>query len=653
MRRGRLANLRTAVLVAAGFVVLRVVYRLVFGGGGGDGLLILDLPRVPLAGPFAQIVLFGPITSGGILSAAVGALPFAALIVAIALIGVVIDLRALLTRGSLRGPVRSVARALVIAWSTFPALRDSVVRVRVARELRGEASLASLLVPVLEQTVERAIALGASMEVRGFAATRRPEPECEHPVVMTDVALGFEGGWLLEAVDVRLAPGTLTLVTGPTGSGKSTLLHAMSGLFQHHAGGEQDGTMTVGGADRIETPPRETAGFVGVVSQSVRLSFVAETVAEELGFALAIRGVAPTIVRARAVEIAGELGIPHLLDREIAALSAGEACLVALGAALVSRPVLLIVDEPLADLDTAARERVVGVLHRLAHEAGVCVVVAEHAFGEWSAVADRRLELRDGLVEQVDPGSVDAGVEAAPVAHADPAALPSAAPIAVVRHLSVSHGRSRAVDDVSLSLVPGEVVALIGPNGAGKSSLLQAMARPRATGTVLVDEVDVGALTRRARRRGRRRAVALVPEAFDDLLFSSTVAAECRRADRTAVPGRETAQILLTFLGITDAAAARRLLDRHPRDLSAGQRLCLVIAIQSSARPRVLLIDEPTRGLDAAARALVGAALLRAAAAGAAVMVATHDRDFAARYASRTVELESGRLRVPAATGAP
>jgi energy-coupling factor transporter ATP-binding protein EcfA2 len=658
MRRGRLANLRTAVLVAAGFVALRVVYRLVFGGGDGDGLLLLDLPRVPLTGPFASIILFGPITSGGILSAAVGALPFAGVIVAIALIGVVVDLRALLTRGSVRGPVRSIARALVIAWSTFPAFRDSVVRVRIARELRGERSMASLIVPILEQTVERAIALGASMEVRGFAATRRPEPDCEHPVVITDAALGFEGSWLLEAIELRLAPGTLTLVTGATGSGKSTLLHALSGLLQHQSGGEQDGTITVVGADRISTPPRETAGFVGVVSQSVRLSFVAETVEEELGFALTIRGVDPTIVGARVAEIAGELGIEQLLDRGVVALSAGEACLVALGAALVSRPVLLIVDEPLADLDGAARKRVIGVLDRLAHEAGVCVVVAEHAFREWSAVADRRLELRDGLILPVDhatgdPGFADpvAGENVVPMTPARAAA--DTAAIAAIRHLSVSHGTRLAVADVSFALVPGEVVAVTGPNGAGKSSLLQAMARPRRAGTVLVDGLDVAALRGRGRRRG---AVSLVPEAFDELLFATTVAAECRRADRHAADrhatGGGTAEVFLRFLGITDPDEARRLLDRHPRDLSAGQRLCLVLAIQSSARPRVLLIDEPSRGLDAAARALVGAALLRAAAAGAAVMVATHDRDFAARYASRTVELESGRIRIPAPRGA-
>ena len=173
MFRSRLANLRTAAFVAAGFVVLRVVYRVVFGGGSGDGMLLADLPRIPLPGPFSGVILFGPITTGGLLAAAESALPFAALILAVGLIAVVVDLRGVLSRGAVRGPLRTVSRALIVAWSTFPALRDSVLRVRVARELRAERSVASLVVPVLEQTVERAIALGASMEVRGFRRRMR------------------------------------------------------------------------------------------------------------------------------------------------------------------------------------------------------------------------------------------------------------------------------------------------------------------------------------------------------------------------------------------------------------------------------------------------------------------------------------------------
>jgi len=644
MRRDRLLALRTAAFVAVGFVVLRVVYRIIFGGGSGSGLVIVDPPRVPLAGPFSGIFLFGAITTGGIATAALSALPFAALILLAGLIGVVVDLRGLLVRGSHRGSLRTISRSLVIALATFPALRVAVARVRVARQLRAERSMASLLVPVLEQTIERAIALGASMEARGFAATRHPDIDRSRPVVIDDASLGYGATWILDRVDLTLVPGTLTLVTGPTGSGKTTLLDAMSGLFQHLSEGRQEGTILVGGVDRDRTPPRETAGFVGVVPQAVRWSFVASTVSEELGFALATQGRAAEVVRRRVADVAEQLDITHLLDRHLTELSAGEACLVAIGGALASDPGLLILDEPLAELDTAARDRVVRVLTCLAHEHGVCVIVAEHTPQHWGTAPDRRIVLQAASREEPTD---DAEPRPSPGTAPRTATSVTSRPILQAQAVTVRHGSTIAVDAVDLELSSGVITALTGPNGAGKSSLLLELARPRARNSVLVNGDDVAGMSSAA----RRRCVALVPEGFDDMLFATSVAAECARADRRAVaPG--TAAAFLALLGFDDSdgsdpGAVAELLERHPRDLSAGQRLCLVIAIQLSARPRVLLIDEPTRGLDSAARALVGAALRRIAADGTAVVVATHDAEFAADYATRSIRLERGRITEP------
>ncbi|TFD82637.1 ATP-binding cassette domain-containing protein, partial [Cryobacterium fucosi] len=638
MFRFRPAPLRAATFLAVGFVLLRVGYRVLFDGASGPGPLLLDLPRIPLAGAFRHVALLGPVTTGGLANAALSALPVAALILVFGVLNALVDVSRLFARGAGRGPLRTVSRALVIAWATFPALLDSVGRVRVAGRLRGERSIPALLVPVFEQTIERALALAASMEARGFAAARVADGVCERPVVMTDAALGFgdprenlpvggQGDWHLAHLDLELAPGTLTVIAGATGSGKTSLLHSLSGLFQHFFEGNQTGRIEVGGADRAATPPRDTAGFVGVVSQNVRLSFVAETVRDEIGFALAVRGVAAVIVNLRVREIAGRLGIEHLLDRGVPALSAGEASLVAIGAALVSRPILLLVDEPLADLDAPARRRVCRLLEHLAHESGVCVVVAEHNTREWVGAADAWLELRGNRAHLLGAGEVPGSARARPgrpaesvpvtvdpsaghsaLATTSPGPVASGAPLASIRHLSVRRGTDVAVDDVSLDIAAGDIIALEGPNGAGKSSLLGAMALPAARGIVFVSGRDVGAL----RPRDRRAAVALVPEHADDLLFSTTVAEECLRTDRAlrrrpasgAAPS--TAVRFAGLLGL-DVASARHLLGRHPRDLSAGERLCLVIAIQLAAAPFVLLVDEPTRGLDPAARALVGA----------------------------------------------
>ena len=488
---------------------------------------------------------------------------------------------------------------------------------------------------------------------------------------MTDVSLDFDGPWRLEGLSIALVPGTLTVIAGPTGSGKSSLLHSLSGLFQHFSEGRQGGLIEVSGVDRARTPPRDTAAFVGVVNQNVRLGFAAETVHDEIGFALSVRGVAAALVHEQVLTVSARLDINHLLTRPIEALSAGEATLVAIASALIARPALLLVDEPLADLDDAARVRVCTVLDDLAHglasspasspassvlpQAPICVVVAEHNTAEFARAADAWLEIQGSRVflraahDRPAPPPVSPArqfpqpsSELMPTAHAGFAA---AEPLADIRHLTVLHrdlapGTTPVVDDVSLSIRRGAIVALRGPNGAGKSSLLQAIALPSVPGSVMIAGHDVHA----AKHRARRHLVALIPENFDDLLFATSVSEECRRADRTRRAPTPTAQIFVRLLGRSAGPAKDAWLAQHPRDLSAGERLCLVIAIQLSAAPALLLIDEPTRGLDTQARALVGAALARAATGVGAVMFATHDRDFAQRLATTTIQMSDARL---------
>lgn len=636
MRSTRRATLLTAVTLAVSFVVLRVVYRVLFGGADGTGTLLWSLPPVRLPGPFSHIVLFGDVTSGGLIAAAVSALPFAALILALGVCAALVDLRAVVAAGAARGPVRTLSRALVVAGSTVPALIDAARRARVAQELRGDRPSPAILVPVLEGTVERAIALGASMELRGFAATRRVEPVCEHPAELTDVALGYTATRVVRDVSLDVVPGTLSIITGPTGSGKSTILASLSGVLQHLVAGDHDGEIRVVGHDRASTPPRETAGAVGVVAQDVRASFVGGNVTDEIGFALSTRGVAPVIVAARVCDVARRLGIDHLLERELNALSAGEAELVAIAAAVVDQPVLLVVDEPLADLDRDARPRVITALERLAREAGIAVVVAEHTLTGWGDVDAWFAIEAEQMVRLPGPPS------ARPAIALQDRSFPPGPMVAHVQGITVRYGDVIAVDEVSFDLSAGEIAAVCGPNGAGKSSLLDAVARPRARGHVIVGGTDVHELS----RRERRAAVALVPERVDDLFVTGSVAAECARADRIArrdAPGADGSMVRLSrLLGRSiDVGMAQR----HPRDLSAGERLCLAIALQTARQPRVLLLDEPSRGLDGTSRSHLAGVLGRLADLGTAIVIATHDDDLVSAIATRHLNLEAGRLR--------
>jgi energy-coupling factor transport system ATP-binding protein len=208
--------------------------------------------------------------------------------------------------------------------------------------------------------------------------------------------------------------------------------------------------------------------------------------------------------------------------------------------------------------------------------------------------------------------------------------------VAEVESLAVRRGRVEALRRVDLAVAPGEILALMGRNGAGKSTLLGALVglvEPTA-GSVRVG----GAVPHRTAPRELVRRVGLVPQEPRDLLYADTVAAECRTADADAGAAAGTCRALVSELlpGIPD--------DTHPRDLSEGQRLALALALVLTARPALVLLDEPTRGLDYAAKARLVAVVRGLAAEGHAVVLATHDVELAAELAQRVIILADGEV---------
>jgi len=457
-------------------------------------------------------------------------------------------------------------------------------------------------------------------------------------------------------------------VAGPSAGGKSTLLRAASGLVPHFHGGRFAGRVTAGGLDTRDHGPGAVAAVAGSLFQDPETQVVLGTVRAELAFGLENRGASPSAVARGVEEVALALGIEALLDRPSSELSGGELQRVALGAALAGRPPLLLLDEPTSQLDPVAGDELIWLLRRLNEEWGTAVLLAEHRLERCLAQADRVVVVADGaiacdappreflswaareapalqtpgarLLERAGLRPPPAGVKEARAtlrAHglleeATPPAPPSAQadavpkrrprvrlrrtpsgpePVLACRDVWQELPGGRAIlRGVDLELAAGECVALMGRNGAGKSTLLRHLAG--------LDRPTRGHVERIGR-------AALLLQNPNDYLLHERV-------------GDEASPVAL------DAVGLAALADSHPRDLSGGQRQRLALAIVLDGEPpAAVLLDEPTRGMDRAAKGELADRLRSLVRTGVVVLVATHDAEFAAAFAQRVVLMADGR----------
>ncbi len=471
----------------------------------------------------------------------------------------------------------------------------------------------------------------------------------------------------LRDVDLEIPDGELVLVIGRTGAGKSTLLRAVNGLVPHFTGGTLSGRVEIDGRDTQHHPPRELADAVGYVGQDPLAGFVADTVEEELAYAMESLGVDPAVMRRRVEETLDLLGLSPLRDRPLVELSAGQQQRVAIGSVLTAGPRVLVLDEPTSALDPPAAEEVLAALTRLVHDLGMTVIVAEHRLERVVQYADRVVQVRPGGAVIADPPALAmAGAAVAPpvvelgrlagwrplplsvrdarraaaalkerlagvTAPTRPRPYVAAKTVATANRLVVRYDDVTALNSVDFAVAAGEIVALMGRNGAGKSTLLASLVGllAPAHGAVSVE----GRQPHRLASSEIVRLVGLVPQEPADLFCAETVGAEID-ADGHGAVARE---LLAQLSPDVDLAA-------HPRDLSEGQRLAVALALVLAAKPPLLLLDEPTRGLDYPAKARLVDVLTEFAENGAAIVIATHDVELAADVASRTVVLADGEV---------
>ena len=496
---------------------------------------------------------------------------------------------------------------------------------------------------------------------------------------------------VLSGVDLEVPEGELVLVVGRTGSGKSTLLRCVNGLVPHFTGGLLTGRVTVDGRDTRDHRPRDLADVVGYVGQDPLAGFVTDTVEEELAYGMESLSVAPDVMRRRVEEVLDVLGMAGDRSRPLVSLSAGQQQRVAIGAVLTPHPRVLVLDEPTSALDPAAAEDVLALLQRLVHDLGITVLLAEHRLERVVQYADRIVlvpgagaPVVSGLPAEimatapVAPPVVElgrlAGWSPLPLSVRDarrragelsarlgavrpdqPAAHHRAPSCAAAEDRSnasaggqVAHASGLVVQyadadrpalaGVDLRLRAGEVVALMGRNGAGKSTLLASLVGLRRpdSGSVRVgaDSLDPHALA----PRDLIRQVGMVPQEPGDLLYADTVADECRATDVDA--GITPGTTLAVFADLVPGVHP----DTHPRDLSEGQRLALALAVVLAGQPPVVLLDEPTRGLDYPGKERLVGVLRDLADQGHAVLLATHDVELAATLTDRTVVLAEGEV---------
>ncbi|MCW2877951.1 MAG: ABC-type cobalt transport system, ATPase component [Sphaerisporangium sp.] len=464
----------------------------------------------------------------------------------------------------------------------------------------------------------------------------------------------------LRSISLTVARGDLTLVSGPSGCGKSTLLRLLNGLIPHAYRAEVSGEVVVGGRPVAGRTIRDVSTVVGTMLQDPRKQIVGTTVAAEIAFGPENLGLPREEIRRRTTEVAGRVGITHLLDRATAGLSGGELQMVAFAGVLVMHPEIVVVDEPLANLDPAASLRLMREVRRFVDEGGAAVVV-EHRVEEILKFEPAEvLYLEDGTTRYQGP--VEGFLRVAPVGHVklpfgtlvsrarELPAVPApprredqgTTPRLEYRGVALGYGARTVLSGIDLALGARQRVAVLGPNGAGKSTLLRAavLLIAASRGEVLVDGAPIS-----------ERSIPSLATTFGyvfqnpgQALFSATVGQELAFGPRNlGWSPREIARESEKVLRATLLDGEKDIMDRPPRTLSFGQQRRLTVALALAMRPRTLILDEPTAGQDLhTTTEFIGHAL--AADSVESVYFITHDVDLALTYADRIIVVDQGRV---------
>jgi energy-coupling factor transporter ATP-binding protein EcfA2 len=458
----------------------------------------------------------------------------------------------------------------------------------------------------------------------------------------------------VSGISLSLKGGECILVSGHSGSGKTTLCLAAAGILEHEYGGKKSGRVTVDGKDvREYADLSDISSHVGILFDDPDSQLLFTTVEEEILSALERRGFSPEEVEERLARVLAVTGLEELKDRPPHALSGGQKQRVVLATTLALSTDILILDEPTSELDEQGTTSIVRLLSDLKAQ-GKAILIVEQNFSKMAGLVDRIVILENGRIRtEGPPGTVLQDEVARRTLISDFTGIRTGlrggngdSPVIRTEGLSFSYGEVEALSGIDLSITPGEFIAIVGENGSGKTTLVKhfiGLLRP-GKGSVMVDGKDAAT----APIAELAHSVGLVFQNPDHMFFADSVFEEVAfGVDNLGIPGREKV--------VMDALAAVRLTDArelYPRWLSRGERQRLAIACVLAMQPPVLVLDEPTTGLDGAeSREIIGI-LKQLQENGHTIIIVTHSQEIADQCADRVVRMEAGKIISDARTEA-
>jgi len=494
----------------------------------------------------------------------------------------------------------------------------------------------------------------------------------------------------LKGINLEIEDGEFVLVTGPSAGGKSSLCRCINGLIPHFYGGKVAGRVEVQGLNTAEHPPKELATRVGMIFQDPENQLVTQDVEREIAFGLENLAFPRDLIARRIEESLDTLGIAALRQRPLHELSGGEKQKIAIASVLALHPEILMLDEPTSELDPKSAEEVLSIVQRLNDELGITVILVEHRLDRVIQHVDRLIVLDGGKIV-VDGKTRDvlhqnyqelcqAGVGIPPViklahqlkamgvAHTQTpltvkegrimlhevltkisGELPKhdekniGKPVIEVEKLwHVYPDSPAALRNVNLKVSEGEFVAIMGRNASGKTTLVKHFngLLPPTKGQVAIDGID----TRKATVAELARKVGFVFQNPNDHLFADTVEEEIAFTLKNL--GLGEGEVRLRIDEVLARFGLEEYRKKYPRDLSGGEKQRVALASVLAIQPGILILDEPTRGMEYRLKSELMNFLHEYAGQGNTVILVTHDVETVAEYAARVILLSEGNIVV-------